>query len=698
MVTILGGPAAGTLEKMPENESNPLLKIQFQIPFDRIQAAHVEPACAELLRDAREQQAAISAEPGPRTFANTMGALDRFTERLDWALSVVRHLESVATYPELRAAFNAAQPAVSAFYSGIPLDPGLWRALQSYAATPEAQSAGPIRRRFLEKTISTFRRHGAELDEAGKKRLEAIDVELAQTTTKFAENVLDSTNAFELVITEESRLAGLPPTAIAAARDSARRKNVEGWRFTLQAPDYLAVMTYLDDISVRRQVYEAFMVRATEDNRDNRPLIARILELRKEKAQLLGFADFADLVLEDRMAHNGARAMAFLEDLKAKTEARFQEENRELFEFRRSIEGPNAPELEPWDVAYYAEKQRAALYDFDEETLRPYFPLERVVAGMFDLVGRLYGIGVTEVSGVPTWDSSVRYYEVRDDQGQLLGAFYADWYPRENKRGGAWMDGLITGGPIHNGPFEPHLGLICGNLSQPVDGKPALLTHRDVETIFHEFGHLLHLLLSRVEIRSMAGTSVAWDFVELPSQIMENWCWERAALDLFARHYQTGEPVPEDLFQKMKRARTFRAANAQMRQLGFGFVDLLLHRQYSPERDGDVVQFTRRVLAEYSPAPLPQRHAMIAAFSHLFASPVGYGAAYYSYKWAEVLDADAFTRFRERGIFSREVGTEFREKILAKGDSDDPAELYRNFMGREPDPRALLERSGLIRA
>src|SRR6185503_7375514 len=269
-----------------------------------------------------------------------------------------------------------------------------------------------------------------------------------------------------------------------------------------------------------------------------------------------------------------------------------------------------------------------------------------------------------------------------------------DWYPRENKRGGAWMDALITGGPERDA-FRPHLGLICGNLTPPVGGLPALLTHREVETIFHEFGHLLHHMLSRVEIRSMAGTNVAWDFVELPSQIMENWCWERPALDLFARHFQTGEPIPEALFQKMKRARTFRAANAQMRQLGFGFIDLLLHVRYDSARDGDPIEYTRRVLQEFSPARLPGNHAMIAAFTHLFGSPVGYGAGYYSYKWAEVLDADAFTQFRERGIFSREVGQSFRANILSKGDSEDPAELYRSFMGREPDPRALLVRSGL---
>jgi oligopeptidase A len=676
------------------SQPNPLLTLEFRIPFDGIRAADVEPAAAELLRDARARLEAIAAQPGERTFENTMRALDHLTEPLDCAMGVVRHLESVATYPELRSAFNAVQPEVSAFYSSIPLQEGLWKGIKAYAATPEGAGLAGERRRYLGKTVDDFRRHGADLDAPGKRRLEEIDVELTQLTTKFSENVLDSTNAFELLVASQTELAGLPATALASARESAERKGRDGWRFTLQSPDYFAVMTYLDKAAIRRQVYLAHCVRGAAGQWDNRPNIVRILELRREKARLLGFPDFADLVLDDRMAHNGARAMTFLEDLKAKTERRFQEENRELLEFRRSVEGPDAPQLDPWDVAYYAEKQRAALYDFDEEALRPYFPLERVTAGLFDLVNRLYGIRVSEEPGVPVWDPQVRYYYIHDEDGGFLGGFYTDWYPRENKRDGGWMDALITGGPA-GGEFHPHLGLICGNLTAPVTGRPALLTHREVETIFHEFGHLLHHLLSRVEIRTLAGTGVAWDFVELPSQIMENWCWERQALDLFARHWETGEPIPDALFEKMKRARTFRAANAQMRQIGFGVVDLLLHTRYSPQRDGDPVEYSRTLLQEFTPAPLPAEHAMIAAFTHLFGSPVGYGAGYYSYKWAEVLDADAFTRFRDEGIFSREVGAEFREKILAKGDSQDPAELYRHFMGRDPDPQALLERSGL---
>jgi oligopeptidase A len=395
------------------------------------------------------------------------------------------------------------------------------------------------------------------------------------------------------------------------------------------------------------------------------------------------------------MAHTGARAQAFLADLKTKTDAHFEKENAELAGFA------GRAELAPWDIAYYAEKQRAALYDFDEEALRPYFPLESVVEGMFEIVQRLYGIRVVEKPGVPVWDPAVKYYQIHDEtrpaNNTLIGAFYADWFPRETKRGGAWMDAFITGVAFGN-RFEPHAGLICGNLTPPGENRPSLLTHREVQTIFHEFGHLLHHCLSQVEVRSLAGANVAWDFVELPSQIMENWCWEREALDLFARHFETGQPVPRDLFEKMVRARNFRAANAQMRQLGFGFVDLALHREYSPQSYPDVLAYARDILQAFSPARLPRNYGMIASFTHLFASPVGYGAGYYSYKWAEVLDADAFTMFQTSGIFSRDVGARFRENILSRGDSQDPAELYRTFMGRDPDPNALLERSGLLTA
>ena len=683
---------------MTAHAENPLLNPGFPIVFDRIQPEHVEPAITQLLAEAEARLAVFASDPGPRTYENTMHRLDTLTEPLDLAMGIVRHLESVATTPALREVYNKVEPLTAAFYARIALNEGIWNALQAFAATDEAKALTGTRKRYLERTLSAFRRHGAALPKDKKAELEKIDVELAQVTTKFSENVLDSTNAFDLIIDQESGLAGLPPTAIVMARESAAAKGLEGWRFTLQAPSYLAVMTYLDDASVREKMYRAYSTRATQPPHENGAHILRILELRRAKAKLLNYADFADFTIDERMAVNGAKAHAFLEDLKAKTKQYFDRENEELAAFRKQLEGPAAPPLEPWDVGYYAEKLRKAKYDFDEEQLRPYFSLDRVVAGMFEIVGRLYGIRVVERVGVPAWDPAVKFYDITDADGAVLGSFYADWFPRENKRGGAWMDAFITGHPVDGQPalFTPHLGLMCGNMTPPAGGKPALLTHREVETVFHEFGHLLHHCLSRVEVRSLAGTSVAWDFVELPSQIMENWCWERESVDLLARHYETGDTLPEELFSRLRAARTFRAANAQMRQLSFGIVDLALHREYSPERDGDVVEYSRRLLNEFSAVPLPVGHAMINGFTHLFANPTGYAAGYYSYKWAEVLDADAFTAFRKEGIFSRDTGMRFRSNILAKGDSEDPALLFRAFMGRDPDSSALLQRAGLV--
>ena len=675
-------------------DSNPLLRFEFEVPFNQIKAEQIEPAIDELLGDAQDRLDRLAADPENRTFENTLLALEAITERLEHSMGIVGHLESVATYPELRATYNAVQPRVSEFYSSIPLHENLWRQLKSYAETSAAARLGQTRARFLKKTLDSFRRNGAELDAGGKARLTEINVELTKLTTKFSENVLDATNAFELLIEDESKLAGLPPSAVEAARQSAEEKSAQGWRFTLKEPSYVALMTYLDDAAAREQVYRAFNTRAGGGEFDNRPVIARILALRREKARLLGYDHFADLVLEERMAKKGAGAQAFVRSLTDRTRAAFQRESDELQDFRRALEGEDAPGLQAWDLGYYAEKLRRSEYEFDEEELRPYFPFESVLEGLFGLAGRLYGITVKQRSGIPVWDPAVTYYSVHDEDGARLGAFYADFFPRENKRGGAWMDSLITGA-ARNGHFRPHLGVICGNLTPPLGEKPALLTHREVETLFHEFGHLLHHLLSRVEIRSLAGTNVAWDFVELPSQIMENWCWEREALDLFAQHYQTGEAIPEELFEKLKRTRNFRAAGAQMRQLGLGTVDLALHIDYSRESDGDPMPYAFHLLQSFSPVRLPSDHAMIAGFSHLFADPVGYGAGYYSYKWSEVLDADAFTRFAKEGIFSPQVGRAFREQILSKGDSEDPAQLFRGFMGRDPDAEALLRRLGL---
>ena len=673
-----------------EISDNPLLIERLPIPIDAVKAEHVQPAIDLLLRQMKMRLADLGRPEVPRTYKDVLLSFDNLTEPLDYAIGLVRHLESVATTAELRAAYNAVQEPVSLFYSSIRLDADVWAAVKAVSETGEAQTLDPVHKRHLEKTVSDFRRAGANLDLNGKERLEALDVALAKATTKFAENVLDATNAYEFLIADESKLAGLPESARIAARESAKSKGREGWRLTLQAPSYHAVMTYLDDRDIRRQIWEASHTRTTSGEYDNRALVSEILRLRRQKSELLGYHDFADLVLEDRMAGAGERAENFLQDLWRKTEPFFRRENESLAEFARQI---GYGEIEPWDVAYIAEKQRLHLYDFDEEALRPYFELERVVAGMFEIFSRILEIKVMEEPGVPGWDAAVKYYRVQDAaSGEFLGGFYTDWFPRENKRDGAWMDSLIVGHPDEG---KPHVALMCGNLTPPVAGAPSLLTHREVETVFHEFGHLLHHILSRVPVRALSGTNVPWDFVELPSQIMENWCMERDALHLFARHYRSGEPIPDELLQKMRQARTFRSANLQTRQLGFGMVDLKLHREYDPDRDGDVLAYTRDILQQFSSVLLPANYGMIAGFSHLFSSPIAYGAGYYSYKWAEVLDADAFTRFQREGIFNANTGIEYRRNILERGDSEDPAELYRRFMGRDPEPAALLERLGL---
>jgi oligopeptidase A len=394
------------------------------------------------------------------------------------------------------------------------------------------------------------------------------------------------------------------------------------------------------------------------------------------------------------MAKLGTKAKAFIDDLRGRTQGAFERENQELQAYRTEIEGDSAPPLEPWDVAYYSEKQRQAKYDFNEEELRPYFPLDGVLDGLFATAQALYEIEIVERDAA-VWDPEVKSYAIQNPDGTMIAAFYIDLFPRENKRGGAWMNSLISAAYREERPL-PQLGLFCANVNPAVGGKPALLTHREVETLFHEFGHLLHHCFSKVSVRGLAGTNVAWDFVELPSQIMENWCWERSGLDLFAAHYETKERVPDDLYEKMVRARTYRAANAQMRQLGFAAVDLALHQSYDPARDGDAMAYARDILQAYSAADLPEDYAMLAGFGHIFAHPVGYAAGYYSYKWAEVLDADAFTRFKKEGITNPEVGRAFRDTILSKGNSEEAEKLYQDFMGRGPKLDPLLERAGLL--
>ncbi len=671
--------------------ANPLLAVTVPVPFDTVTAAHIVPAADALLTQAQARLDAIAR--APRTYEGTLGALDSATSELDWALNVAGHLESVLGTPDLRDAYRAVMPKVSAFYSGILLSEPLFHALRAFAETPEAKSLTGAKKRFLDKTLADFRRNGAELDAAGKKRLAEVDVALSELTLRFAQNVVDATAAFELLVPDAARLAGLPDGAKEAARRSAEEKGKQGFRLTLQAPSYGPAMTFLEDRALREQLYRANVMRASAGPSANADVIREVLALRREKAKLLGFAHFADLATDDRMAKSGKDALAFVNELRAHLEPGFARENAELAAFARA-EGHEGA-LAPWDVAFWAERQRKALFDFDEETLRPYFPLDRVSQGLFEIAEKLYGISIERDPNARVWHPDVTAWTVKDGAGSAIGSFFMDLFPRETKRDGAWMGGVVDRLPGTR-DARTNVAVVVANMTPPrAPGQPALLNHREVETLFHEFGHNMHHILSEVPIRSLAGTRVVSDFVELPSMIMENWCWERAALDGFARHHQTGAPIPDDVKERMLRARTYRAANALMRQLGFSTVDLLLHTEYTPESHGDVMAFAREVFGRFSPTPLPAEYAMLASFSHLFGSAYGYAAGYYSYQWSEVLEADAFTLFRERGILSREAGDRFRREILSRGDTEDPAVLYRTFLGRDPNVGALLTRLGV---
>jgi len=702
-VRLTTGARAGSLRAVA---TNPFLDTAFEVRWSQHTPELIAPAIeAAIARAQVSIDAIVTRDLATLTYDNTFLALERATEELNYAWGKVTHLQSVADSPPLRDAHNALLPAVSAFFARIPLNPELWARLKAFASTPTAAAFTGIHRRFIDETVEEFKQAGADLPEAQRTRLEALQTELAEITQKYGENVLDATNAWELVVTDAARLRGLPAHAVAAAKRSAESKGLgspgkPAWRFTLHMPSQEPVMTYGDDESLRHEVWAASTVVGAQAPHDNAPLIQKIIALRDEKARLLDKPHFADLVLARRMAGSGARALAFMEDMGGRARAAFVRECAELEEFKAKQTGAPRSVLKAWEVGYWSEKLRQERYDFDDEVLRPYLPMDRVISGLFQLAERVFGLRITEAptGKVEVWHPEVKFYDLHDASGRHLGSFYADWYPRESKRGGAWMGYLVTGGPQTDGSRAPHLGYICGNLTPPAEGKPALLAHDEVETIFHEFGHLLHHLLGEVEIKSLNGVNVAWDFVELPSQIMENWCWERESLDLFARHHETGAPIPEDIFKKMTAAKNFRSACATIRQVQFARMDLLLHMRAPEFVDGDIETKARALVADCMIPTEPPGRTIVKRFGHLFSDPVGYAAGYYSYKWAEVLDADAFTRFKREGVFNARVGAEFVQHILSRGNSAEPAELYRRFMGRDPDLAALLVRNGLAPA
>ncbi len=696
---------------------HPFLQNDFHIQWSTLTADAIETDITKALADAQAAVDAVAArsESGNElSYENTIVALDNGLDTLNRAWGLVGHLDSVLNSPALREAHNKMLPKVSEFYSNIPLNQALWNTLKAFGESAAAKTLTATKQRYLKETLADFREQGADLPPEKKQRAGELQSRLAEITQKYSENCLDATNAWEKIITDEAALSGLPQSALDAAKQSAQQKGHEqAWRFTLQAPSLIPVLTYADNDALRQEVWQAYAAIGRTAPHDNRELVREILDLRHEFAQLVGQPNFADHVTARRMAASGNAALKFGETIFDKVKAAFDDEVLALRNYKAKATESTVELLEPWETGYWAEKQRQANYDFDEEALRPYFPINRVISGMFEIAQKVFGLRIEERearfidpqspaehpdNGPEVWHPEVKFYDLFDAlTTEHLGSFYADWHPRESKRGGAWMNYLHTGNrDLAVGPRTPHLGLICGNLTPSVGDRPALLTHREVETIFHEFGHLLHHLCGEVEVKSLNGVNVPWDFVELPSQIMENWCWERESLDLFARHFETGAAIPEELFNKMLSARNYLKASGNARQLAFGKMDLELHINWPESDKTDLDAFVKDKLRGYNAELKTQPKSNIFNFSHLFSSATGYAAGYYSYKWAEVLDADAFTRFQEEGILNPTTGRAFRDEILAKGNSEDPARLFKNFMKRKPDPDALLRRDGLI--
>ncbi len=698
---------------MPEH---PFLAEKFHIRWSQLIPEKVEVDIEAGILEAQQRIDEIcSVPPEQLTYGNTFAALEAATESLSRGWGRLNHLSSVRDNDAQRSALNKMLPKVTAFHASIPLNAKLWATLKSFAESESVKNLDIVSGRFVEETCAEFRDAGADLPAEKKARMAQLQSELAEATKKFGENVLDSVKEWELVVEDEAMLAGLPESARASARADAEAKGLGSpetpcWRFNMQFPSFYPVLQYADSEELRKMVFEGRGSIGRTDKFDNSTLVWKIVELRQEKAELLGFTNFADLNLQRSMVGNGGRALGFVEDLHGRIVDAFQNECRQLENYKAQKTGIETTPLEPWEVSYWAEKQRKEQYDFDDEDLRPYFQVDNVMEGLFGLTSRLFGVTITPRQSVflepgaspsedkiEVWHPEVSFYDLHDSEsGELLGSFYADWHPRESKRSGAWMNYLETGLP-GNGDKErkPHLGLITGNLTKPIGDQPALLTHSEVETIFHEFGHLLHQLLSDVPVKSLSGVNVPRDWVELPSQIMENFCWDRESLNFFARHHETGESIPEDLFQKMIAARNYLSASATMRQLALGKLDLELHIQPGAYLDRDLDEVDQEILKNYKALLASPTPTIARQFNHLFDSPGGYAAGYYSYKWSEVLDADAFTRFRAEGVLNPDTGRAFRDQILSKGNSRPVDELYRDFMGRDPELQPLLERNGL---
>jgi oligopeptidase A len=663
--------------------------------FSAIAPAGIAPRIAAIIADNERGIEEMLDDPTTPGWDRICARLDEFNDRLNRAWSPVRHLHSVADNDALRAAYNEALPRVVAYGTAQMQNDRLCAAFHQLLGAPEFERLGAARQQVIRHAVRDFRLGGIELDSAARARFSAIRQRLNQLGTKFEEHVLDATRAWRWHTGERSRLSGLPESLMNLAAQNATQAGLEGWVLTLDQPCYLPAMMYAQDRALREELYRAYCTRASEQGPnagqfDNTVLMADILALRHELAQLVGYANFADYSLATKMAPSTAGVIGFLRDLAARSKPHAQREYAELQAHARDQLGLDT--LEAWDVAYVSEHLRQQAYAVSQEALRPWFPVRRVLSGLFAVVERLFGLDIAKVDGVDTWHQDVEVFRINDAQGRLRGLFYLDLFARPGKRGGAWMDECVVRRRTTQGIQHPVAFLTC-NFTPPVSGRPSLLTHDELITLFHEFGHGLHHMLTRVDEAPVSGINgVAWDAVELPSQFLENWCWEREAVDLLSGHVDTGEPLPEALFERLLAAKGFQAGMKMLRQIEFALFDFRLHVEY---RAGlDVQQVLDEVRREVAVVVPPAWNRFQHSFSHIFGG--GYAAGYYSYKWAEVLAADAYARFEEAGVFNRKVGEDFMESILEAGGAEDAMVLFRRFRGRDPQPEALLRRSGLL--
>jgi len=678
--------------------SNPLLAMTGLPPFSHIQAQHVEPAIDQVLADNRALVQKLLAEIKNPRWDNFVQPLEEADDRLSRIWAPVSHMNSVVNSDALREAYNACLPKISDYATEMGQNEDLFHAYDSIKKNAEEfNRLSAAQQKIIDNALLEFKLSGFDLHDEKKKRFKEIQQHLSKLTTRFEENVLDATQAWSKHISDEKLLAGLPESALGMAKQMAEQKQKDGWLFTLDFPSYYAVITYADDRELRHEMYTAYVTRASDQGPnagefDNSEVMEEILALRHESAQLLGFKNYAERSLARKMADTPEHVISFLNELADHSHAAAQKDLDELNTFAR--EQHNVDILEAWDIGYYSEKLREHKYQINQEQLKPYFPETRVVPGMFEVVKRLYGISITHKDGVDTWHPDVRFYEITDSEGKLRGQFYLDLYARENKRGGAWMDDCMGRHLLSNGQTQIPVAFLTCNLSQPVGNKPALFTHDEVTTLFHEFGHGLHHMLTKINYIGVSGINgVAWDAVELPSQFMENWCWEKEALDVITGHYETGEPLPDELFEKMYAARNFQSAMQMVRQLEFSLFDFRVHAEYDPAKGARVQEILDDVRQHVAVVRIPAFNRFQHGFTHIFSG--GYAAGYYSYKWAEVLSADAFSKFEENGIFDQKTGNEFLHNILELGGSREPMELFKAFRGREPTIDALLRHNGI---